>query len=245
MPDYAPLILAPLIVLVAYVIFGISGFGSTLIAVPLLAHMWPLKFVIPVVVILDCIAAIALGTRLRAQIDRANVVPLLPFLACGMVIGVLLLVRLPASYLMLFLGVFIFGYGLLYATGRQGGIRFGRWWAAPIGMVAGTVSSTIGVGGPLYVLYFTGRGATPDDIRATMPVIFVFTTTVRIVLFGVAGLFTAEALTMSAALLPVMGLGIWIGNRMHLNLSRTTLVRIIGVLLIGSGVSLLIRAAMA
>ena len=136
MPDYLPYIIAPLVVLVAYVIFGISGFGSTLIAVPLLAHLWPLKFVIPVVVILDCIGAIALGTRLRAQIDKKNVIPLLPFLACGMGIGVLLLVRLPAAFLMLFLGIFILGYGFLYATGKQGGIRLARWWAAPIGMVA-------------------------------------------------------------------------------------------------------------
>ena len=78
-----------------------------------------------------------------------------------------------------------------------------------------------------------------------MPVIFVFTTTVRIVLFGVAGLFTTEAMTTSALLLPLMAAGIWIGHRMHLNLTRETLVRIIGVLLIGSGASLLIRAAIA
>ena len=46
MPSVAVLVFSPLIIVTAYIIFGISGFGSTLIAVPLLAHLFPLKFVI-------------------------------------------------------------------------------------------------------------------------------------------------------------------------------------------------------
>jgi uncharacterized membrane protein YfcA len=48
LPSLELLIFVPLIVGLAYLIFGISGFGSTLIAVPLLAHLMPLKFAIPI-----------------------------------------------------------------------------------------------------------------------------------------------------------------------------------------------------
>ena len=48
MPGLEALLYSPLIILLAYTIFGISGFGSTLIAVPLLAHLFPIKFVIPI-----------------------------------------------------------------------------------------------------------------------------------------------------------------------------------------------------
>jgi hypothetical protein len=40
-------LIAPLIVMLAYAVYAVSGFGSTLIAVPLLAHLLPIKFVIP------------------------------------------------------------------------------------------------------------------------------------------------------------------------------------------------------
>ncbi|HTE14341.1 MAG TPA: sulfite exporter TauE/SafE family protein, partial [Burkholderiales bacterium] len=80
MPSPDVLIFAPLIVLIAYLIFGISGFGSTLIAVPLLAHLMPLKFVIPVVVVLDCVSAISMGLKLRADVWKSEFVPMLPFL---------------------------------------------------------------------------------------------------------------------------------------------------------------------
>jgi uncharacterized membrane protein YfcA len=91
-------------------------------------------------------------------------------------------------------------------------------------------------------MYLTARGSTLEQIRATMPVIFIFTTIARIIIFAIAGLFTAQVLYTVAALLPIMLLGVLLGNRLHVNLSREQLVRVIGVLLVASGVSLLWRA---
>ncbi|MDB5905013.1 MAG: permease [Betaproteobacteria bacterium] len=243
MPPIEVLVIAPLVILTAYVIFGISGFGSTIIAVPLLAHLYPIKFVIPMVVTLDCIGAISMGLRLRADVDRRELVPLLPFLAVGLLIGALLLLRLPAELLLGGLGVIVVGYGLLYASGRQPRVRVGRWAAPPVGIFAGTTSSMFGVGGPIYVMYLTARGSTAEQIRATVPVIFIFTTIARIAIFFAAGLFTLEVLYTAAALLPVMVLGMWLGHHLHLSLTREQLVRIIGALLVASGTSLVIRAA--
>ena len=68
MPPVEVLIFTPLIIVAAYLIFGMSGFGSTLIAVPLLAHLMPLKFAIPMVVLLDCVSAFSMGLKLRADV---------------------------------------------------------------------------------------------------------------------------------------------------------------------------------
>jgi uncharacterized membrane protein YfcA len=242
MPPLEVFLLAPLIVVTAYVIFGISGFGSTLIAVPLLAHLYPLKFVIPMMVVLDCIGSISMGLRLRADVNRRELAPLLPFMVVGMLAGAFLLLKLPSEILLGGLGVFVLAYGAFYVTGREAKARVGRWAVAPVGIFAGTTSSMFGVGGPIYVMYLTARGSTLEQIRATMPVIFIFTTIARIIIFAAAGLFSASVLYTSAALLPVMVLGMWIGNRLHLNLTREQLVRVIGILLVASGGSLLARA---
>jgi uncharacterized membrane protein YfcA len=92
-------------------------------------------------------------------------------------------------------------------------------------------------------MYLTARGSTLDQIRATMPVIFVFTTIARIIIFAVAGLFTLSVLYTAAVLLPLMMIGMWIGSRLRLSLSREQLVHFVGALLILSGASLLFRAA--
>ena len=96
--------------------------------------------------------------------------------------------------------------------------------------------------GPFYVMYLAGRGSTPEQIRATMPVIFIITTLGRIVLFAAIGLITQDVLLAAALLAPVMALGLWLGNRWHAKISRAQAVRAIGAVLTLSGASLLLRA---
>ena len=242
MPPVAVIVFCAAVVLMAYVIFGISGFGSTIIAVPLLAHFYPIQFVIPMIVLLDCVGAISMGVRLRTDVNRSELVPLLPFLAAGLLIGAFLLLRVPTQWLLGGLGALVVAYGALYASGKQPSFRIPRWTSAPVGVFAGMTSSMFGVGGPIYVMYLTARGSTPQNIRATVPVIFIFTTIARIAIFTVTGLFTLQVLYTAAALLPLMLFGMWLGHHLHLNMTREQLVRVIGVLLVASGGSLLVRA---
>ena len=242
MPSIEVLVFAPIIVLLAYLIFGISGFGSTLIAVPLLAHILPLKFVIPMVVVLDCISAVSMGLKLRADVWRPEFVPMLPFLLVGLLMGAFVLLNVPTQWLLLGLGGFVLLFGTYYLIDRQSAMRLPRWTVAPIGLVAGTTSSALGVGGPLYVFYFTARGATPEQIRATIPAVFSFTTVARIAIFVSVGLFNVQIFIAAASLLPVMALGLWCGHRLHGRLTRDQAIRIIGGLLLLSGASLVVRA---
>ena len=242
MPSLDILIFAPLIVFIAYVIFGISGFGSTLIAVPLLAHLLPLQSVIPMVVLLDCVSAISMGLKLRADVWKSEFMPMLPFLLVGLLMGAFVLLRVPTQWLLLVLGGFVLVFGAHYLANRKSRIHLPRWVVAPLGLFAGTTSSALGIGGPLYVFYFTARGATPEQIRATIPAVFSFTTVARIAIFVSVGLFNVQILTAAAALLPVMALGLWCGHRLHGRLTREQAIRIIGGLLLLSGASLVVRA---
>lgn len=239
------LLFAPLIVFGAYVVFGITGFGSTLIAVPLLAHLMPLKFAVPLVVILDCIGSMNMGLRLRGDVMKRELYWLMPFMALGILGGVWLLARLQPELLLGSLGLFVvvFGVGYVMRSGR--GPALPAWSAAPIGGFGGATSAVFGIGGPIYVFYLAGRGGGPEHIRATMPVIFIFTTLARIALFFVAGLYSPATLTAAAALLPVMALGVWAGHRLHLRLSRDMVIRVLGAMLVLSGVSLIVRALLA
>jgi uncharacterized membrane protein YfcA len=58
------------IILGAYFIRGITGFGSGLIAVPLLALILPLQTVVPLVLVLDLCASLIMSHRARAHVCR-------------------------------------------------------------------------------------------------------------------------------------------------------------------------------
>ena len=85
--DLATLILAPLIVLLAYVVLAVGGFGSALVSIPLLALLLPVKVVLPVVLIVDFIATFLTGLRLRRDIALDEVKPLIPFTLIGLILG--------------------------------------------------------------------------------------------------------------------------------------------------------------
>lgn len=242
MPSIEVLVYATLVVWLAYLIFGMSGFGSTLVAVPLLVQVMPLKFAIPTVLLLDTIGAFTMGFKLREQVWKAEFIPMLPFLVAGLIVGALVLVNVPTQWLILGLGIFVLIFGADYLIGRKSRIHLPRWSVAPIGFSAGVTSSAFGVGGPIYVFYFTARGATPEQIRATVPAVFSFTTIARIAIFIGIGLFSPPVLMTAALLLAPMALGMWCGHRLHGRLSRDQAVRMVGVLLLASGASLIARA---
>ena len=102
------------VILAAYFIRGITGFGSGLIAVPLLAHFMPLQTVVPLVLILDFSASLVLSRYTRAQVRWNEIGPLLPTSLIGILAGVSLLVNLPREPLLTGLGVFVLFFALRY-----------------------------------------------------------------------------------------------------------------------------------
>ena len=88
------LIFAPLIALVAYTAYGLTGFGSTIIAVPLLAQIVPIKFAVPLMLLLDVVFGMFTGFRFRKQAQYREVMTLLPFILVGMAVGVLIALQL-------------------------------------------------------------------------------------------------------------------------------------------------------
>jgi uncharacterized membrane protein YfcA len=236
-------LIAALVVAGAFVIFGITGFGSTIIAVPLLAHVLPLKFVIPMFVLLDFAAALRTGFKFHATIAVRELAWLVPSMLAGIAAGVFLLVNLPGDLILLALGVFVLGYGAYAASGREPAFKLGRLWALPVGGFGGVISALFGAAGPLYVIYLGARGLDAAQVRATMSVVFIITTGTRIILFALAGLFAQQGVLTAAAIfaVPMLG-GLWLGHHMQVNLSRRRLMQVIGSLLVLSGGSLVVRA---
>jgi uncharacterized membrane protein YfcA len=233
----------PLIVLAAYTVFGLTGFGSSIIAAPLLAHLFPLSFVVPLQLTLDFTAAVTLGTRVRAQVDRKELAWLLPFMLLGIALGVTLLVNLPRRATLAALGAFVLTYGLVGLFVRAPRVAWGRGWGVPVATFGGVVSALFGTGGPVYVIYLSRRIADPGVLRATITAVILLSAIARLVLFAIAGLLAQPGLLALAALLvPVMAGGVALGARLHRRLAPARVRKAVQGLLVASGLSLVVRA---
>jgi uncharacterized protein len=236
-------LIAPLIVLLAYTVYAISGFGSTLIAVPLLAHLLPIKYVVPLVVLLDFAGSASLGLRFRRDIDRAELTWLLAPILLGVLIGTAVLLESTPDALVLGLGILVTAYGIYSLFAKPPTGTAPRWTGLIAGLTGSTMASSVGAGGPLYMMYLSRRISDKTRLRSTISAVFVITITLRIVLFVFAGLFLQEGLLLLALVLaPFIFAGLYIGHRLHVRLSRETVLRMVGGLLALAGLSLLRRA---
>lgn len=242
--DLNVMLAAPFIVIAAYIIFGISGFGSALISIPLLAHVLPLKMVVPMVVLLDFSAAFFTGMRARANVNLDEAKRFVPPVLIGIAVGVFLLKGLPGQPLLYALGGFVAGYGAFALLRKSPLPASPAWLAYPVGVFGGLIAALFGVGGPVYATYLATRIAEPSALRATLSVVFSFSTATRIVMFLVSGLLLDSTLWLGALLLiPFMFVGMYIGRHIHLQWPKERLVRFVNALLIASGISLIARAA--
>jgi uncharacterized protein len=237
------LLLAPLIVVLAYIVLAVGGFGSALVSIPLLALLLPVKLVIPMVLIVDFTATVTTGMRFRRDVAIDELGPIVPTTLLGLIAGVTLLVRLPGRWVLLALGLFIFTYAV-YSLVYHGHARsHSRWWAIPAGLCAGVISGLFGMGGPVYVVYLAGRIADPARLRASLSAMFSINTAVRLCLFLLSGLLLQKDVWIGVLyLLPFMALGLYIGHRMHLKLSRVQIAHLVSLLLLATGISVLWKA---
>lgn len=237
------LIAIPLIGLLAYIILGISGFGSALVTIPLLVHFLPLQTVVPLVVMVDFLATVTTGLRFREHVELAELKFLIPCVIAGILAGVTLLAMLPRHATLVSLGVFITTYGIYRLVAKAPATGISRWWGIPTGLIGGLIGGLFGVGGPIYAAYMTARIPDASRMRATLSAVFSFSTGLRMLVYVLSGLMLqSEVWWAFLCLLPAMPIGLAIGHRLHAKLTREQVGRFISVLLVVSGISLLLKA---
>ncbi len=228
-------------VLTAYFIRGIVGFGSGLIAIPLLALVLPLPVVVPAIALTDYLASASQGVGSRRAILWASLWPLLPFMLVGVLTALWLFHRVDPGLLSRALGAFVIAYALYTLSGLHPGRIEGARRAAPLGTLGALVGTLFGTGGPFYVAYLQLWGPTKTQFRATAAAVFLVECSTRVLGYAGAGFFSREALLLFALALPLMLLGLFGGHHVHTRLAESTFRRLIGLLLIGSGLALVLK----
>jgi uncharacterized membrane protein YfcA len=209
----------------------------------LLAHVIALPLAVPLLLLLDFVSTLATMRIDRAMVDKREVRRLIPYAIIGVVIGATLLVRLSPVFLLTGLGVLVIFFGARTLANPSADKPVSHHWAAPAGLTGGIFGGMFGSGAATpYVIYLTHRLRDKRRVRATFSGFAFFDYGFRIVAFIVTGVLLQPALGVLLAIgLPALAAGQYIGNRIHHRISNEQALRVIGVLLIASGLSLLAK----
>lgn len=226
-----------------YTVFGLTGFGSAVIAVPMLAHVLPLQVAVPLMLLLDLGASLVIGWRNREHVDRRELMRLFPAMLVGIALGVTVLVGLSARAAMLALGVFVVANALWNMLGPAVRAGVSPAWSLPAGVAGGTFGALFGTGGPVYTIYLARRIDDARRLRSTIAVMILLSALTRLVAFALAGLLLQPAIgQLLPWALPVMLLGLYVGSCLNARLKAGQLRLAIGAVLLVAGISLVWRA---
>jgi len=230
-------------------VFGITGFGSAIIAVPLLIQVFPLKLVTPTVTLLEITASLLFGIRNSSNADKSELIRFLPYMALGVLSGAFVFRFAPTGILLLILGSFVttVGVDILYRSGnplpKKLTIKIinpvGR---ATFGIVAGTLATLFNTGGVIIAFYLTQKIKDPSHFRATMSIAVLLLTALVTLLMTFSGYyFTEESLCLYLFLIPAMLTGVALGSYAFKHVNSKSFTRVYALLLLTSGFGILVR----
>ena len=236
---------AATVVFGAYVVRGMSGFGAGLVATPLLAFLLPMSTVVPTTALIVFVLFVFLTLRDRHQVLWDEFRRLLIPTLVGVAGGLYLFAMLDNRLLMKLLGGFLVAYAAYMLIAQRVGIkqlRLSEKWALPLGFLGAFIDSMFGGGGgTLVVIYMHGRGVGKAEFRATLAALWFVEMIARIGGYTLAGYYTQSTLALVAVMLPFMLLGTWLGEKINDVISHETFTRILAMMLMLSGGSLLLK----
>ena len=238
-------VVAPLAVIVGYTVFGLSGFGSTAITVPILAHFLPVSYLVPLMALLDLASALIVGSKGREHVSKEELRRLVPFMFVGFVLGATVLVGVPDRWLRVALGIFAAAVGAYSIFNPTLHRTISKLWSVPAGVAGGAVATIFGAGGPIYATYLSGRLNDKDEIRSTVSTLISLSAFTRAIVYAISGLLLNASIALGLAVLsPFVWMGLAIGRRIHVGLTQQQMRRVVGGILVVTGTSLLVRVAL-
>ena len=234
-------ILSSIVVMIAFLIRGLTGFGSGLLMVPLLLLFLDMKLVVPTATLLAVLCGIFLiSTFQTRKWIRKDVLPMMIVgVLVGTILGTYVLRSCKSSMLEKLFGLFIFCYALRMLFG---GKREGKEVKNYVGLMAGFLSGGLGgvfaAGGPPIVIYLSGKIKDKQVFRATVIFFFLVANTWRLTMFCYTRLINGEVVRFTLYLLPAFIIGNLAGSVLHVKINQVLFNRIVALVLLITGVFL-------
>ena len=218
---------------------GVTGFGSALVAVPLLSLVVDVKFAIPLTVLSGLPITFFLCLKLRSFLDWQKLFPLCAATLPGILFGVMVLKNVGSQAIALALGVMIAGYGAytLFFSPKRREVR--RGWVYVAGFLSGAIGSAFSAGGPPVIIYATMNNWGKDSIKATLTGFFFFNSVIIALAHWGTGITSQTIFTTFLYALPFIVGGTALGSFCYSYFRDAGYLRIISILLIVMGVMMI------
>jgi len=201
-----------LIFFISAVLQGLTGFGFSILAVPLITLFISPKTAVPILILYSIIINLVVLYSSRKHIDLRKIWILLIAGIAGLPLGTHLLVILDGYVLKIFIGILIMIFGTLLLLGFRRKLVYEKISMLPIGLISGILSGSISTGGPPIIIFLSNKQLEKQTFRGNLALYFLTLNVFTIPLYFFNGLFTKQVMNYSLTFLPGLIAGVIIGS---------------------------------
>lgn len=222
----AEILIALLILLVAGIMAGITGFGLSLMSAPALLLVFDPVTVVVVNAILSLVTGLVIVFEVWSEIRFAAVLQLLPWSVMGLVLGSEVLQTLNPNYIQFAAGIVVLCAALLLARKIDFPAFSGKRGTMVVGVSSGLLATSTGFPSPLAALLFTAKKFTKHNLRASSAAYYSSLGAIGLAILVGRGLTQESHFMLTAAFLPVALFGKVLGSLLLRKLSNESFRKI-------------------
>jgi uncharacterized protein len=234
-----PLLISSIFLLAGF-IQGVSGFGSALVAIPLLSLIIDIKSAIPLCILNSMVIATYLSLKMRKHLEKEKVLPLCIAAVPGIIVGSTVLKQVSSTLIRIGLGILLVIYSLYSLFSKPKARKLHKTWSYIAGFSSGAIGAAFSAGGPPTIIYTTLNDWKKDTIKATLSGFFLFNSYLIAAVHAIKGLTTIEVFTYFMISAPFVLLGTVLGTICYGKMPREHYLRIIFAFLTLMGIMMIV-----
>ena len=245
-----------LVVLLANVIQGITGFAGTILAMPFSVRLVGMDTAVPVLNVLGLLSGIYVFAGSRKSVDTGEIKKVLTVTVPAVIAGLFIRRWLSGrpAVLYLILGVIVtatavFGLWKMFlrkkdASGQAADAEGPEKNAALSVLIlaaSGLVHGMFVCGGPLLISYLAARIKDKTAFRATISTVWIFLNGIILVSQIISGAWNMGLLKVQLLTVPFLLAGMLLGSILYKHMSQRVFMAVTYILLLIAGISLFFK----
>jgi len=223
-----------IIILIAALLQGMTSFGASLVAMPLLLMIYDISIVVPLMVSFNLIMNVILFRKLYKYQNIKSILPLLITALLFTIVGIIFLKELNSNYIKFVIGFILLLLSIIKLFGINIRLKQNFTSYIPVGIISGLLNGIAGLSGPPVLIFLSANEIDKNTFRATLTSYFLVLNIFTIISFSLTGNYSILVLKNLVILLPALLvgtlIGVYLGNKVNEKVFKRLVLIFLGLM---------------
>ena len=209
-----------MVVLIASLVKGITGFGFALVSLPILVAWFPVKELIPVLTICNLLASIVIVLQKKSiPLINASSRLLIYSGSVATILGVILLSSISETVVTLVIAALMALLSVVSIMGKLGTVSNKPVNFVNAGIISGLLAGSVSISGPPLAIFMKGIRMEKAEFREVFSWFSIITAIIALTGYYMSGLLSWSEVKLSLCFFPILYIGSYLGKRINARIS--------------------------